>query len=373
MQAFRSRSRGVAIGLALLAFSAIADEAVAPAASDPMAKPAERQPHASSALVLDLAFAGAGRIVAVGERGHILLSDDGSAWRQAEVPLRSTLTAVSAVGSDVWAVGHDGVVLHSGDAGESWEIQRRDPWTESTDGSEHDLRQGVPLLDVLFSDARNGVAIGAYSLMLTTADGGRSWSAGRIEVIGEAQAGAATADDDDLAEDAEDGPGSDIFTAEELAIGQESDPHLNAIARTGSGAFVIVGERGAVFRSRDGARWERSQLPYDGSMFGVIGYEGDRVLAFGLRGHVFESDNLGVDWREVDTDTELSLMGGAALGDGGAVIVGANGTVLRRAGADAALALTTHTAAGVIAAVLPAADGALVVAGEHGVDRYPNE
>ncbi|HNR92668.1 MAG TPA: hypothetical protein PKO41_09605, partial [Dokdonella sp.] len=349
--------------------AALADESVAPVA-DPMALPAERQPLAAESLMLDLVRAGGTRLVAVGERGQILLSDDGSTWRQAEVPLRSTLTAVSAVGNHVWAVGHDGAIVHSADGGESWKIQRRDPWALPTDGAEHDLRQGVPLLDVLFTDASNGIAIGAYSLMLTTSDGGRSWNGGRIDVVGEDSSVSAASS---VGHSDDDGLDSDVFSAEELAIGQESDPHLNAIARTGSGAFVIVGERGAVFHSRDGARWERTQLPYDGSMFGVIGYDDERVLAFGLRGHVFESDDLGTNWREVDTGTELSLMGGAPLDGGGAVVVGANGTILRRSSVDAPLALSTHTAAGVIASVLPTAGGSLVIAGENGLDRFPNE
>ena len=363
-----------AIVLALLACCAFADEATAPPASaDPMALPAEVLPLAAKSLVLDLAQAGGTRIVAVGERGQILLSDNGRDWRQAKVPLRSTLTAVSAVGSDVWAVGHDGVILHSGDAGENWDIQRRDTWAAAPDGAEHELRQGVPLLDVLFIDAGNGIAIGAYSLLLRTTDGGRTWTGGRIAVAGESApaAAAAPAKDDEIVVEDE---SSDVFSAEDLAIGQESDPHLNAIARTGSGAYVIVGERGAVFRSRDGgAQWERSQLPYDGSMFGVVGYAGDHVLAFGLRGHVFETDDLGAHWREVATDTELSLMGAAALANGGAVIVGANGTVLRRADAGAALVRSTHNGAGVIASALVTGDGALVVAGENGLDRYTND
>ena len=370
MQPSRSRACAAALALAF-AVGAVVAQAPAPTTADPMALPSEAMPLASHALVLDIARAGT-RFIAVGERGQILLSDDGNAWRQSGgVPLRSTLTAISAVGNDAWAVGHDGVILHSADAGDTWTIQRRDPWALATDGSEHDLRQGVPLLDVLFTDAQNGIAIGAYSLLLRTTDGGKTWNGSRIAVAGEAAASATTtAADDDLEIDGEDS--GDTFSADELKIGQESDPHLNGIARTGSGAFMVVGERGAIFRSRDaGTSWARSQLPYDGSMFGVIGYDGDRVLAFGLRGHVFESDDLGGQWREVPTATELSLMGGAAIADGGAVVVGANGTVLHRPAASAPFARSTHTAAGVIAGVLPLADaGDLLVAGENGISRY---
>ena len=51
-------------------------------------------PLAPRSLLLDAVKAG-DRIVVVGERGHVLLSDDqGASWRQAKVPTRATLTAV---------------------------------------------------------------------------------------------------------------------------------------------------------------------------------------------------------------------------------------------------------------------------------------
>ncbi|HXD83005.1 MAG TPA: YCF48-related protein, partial [Rudaea sp.] len=166
--------------------------------------------------------------------------------------------------------------------------------------------------------------------------------------------------------------GTQTFTASQLKIGQESTPHFNAIARTGSGALFIVGERGAAFRSRDdGKTWQRLQLPYDGSMFGVIGYAADHVLAFGLRGHAFESTDLGDHWTQVPTGTELSLMGGTVLPDDGAAIVGANGIVLTRAKGGEALTIRVDQPAGTIAEALPLGDsGNLLLAGENGVSTY---
>jgi photosystem II stability/assembly factor-like uncharacterized protein len=156
--------------LALAAASAIAADTSAWV--DPATAPAEIRPFASKSLLLDIVHS-AGHFVAVGARGNILLSDDGSAWRQVEVPTRATLTAVTAVDAQVWAVGHDGMILHSADGGEHWQIQRKDPWQAGDAGG--DPTKGAPLLDVLFVDAQRGFAIGAYSLALQTSDGGQTW------------------------------------------------------------------------------------------------------------------------------------------------------------------------------------------------------
>ena len=278
----------------------------------------------------------------------------------------STLTAVAAVDAQVWAVGHEGVILHSADGGEHWQMQRKDPWKAGTDEAARDPRQGAPLLGVLFVTPKRGYAVGAYSLALRTEDGGESWQPMTVAAAPAEKAAAADKGGDKNKD------GNWTFSQSELKIGEEATPHLNAIARTGSGALLIVGERGSAFRSRDdGATWQRLQLPYDGSMFGVLGYEGDRVLAYGLRGHVYESNDLGGHWELRPTGTELSLMGGAALADGGAVIVGANGIVLVRHTAAEPFASFVDQPAGVIAAALPLADaGTLLLAGENGLRTF---
>jgi photosystem II stability/assembly factor-like uncharacterized protein len=361
------RTNCLTVALLLPALAIAADAPAGQPASawaDPATAAAEMQPLAAKSLLLDVARS-ATRYVAVGARGDVLLSDDGRDWRQVEVPTRATLTAVSAVDANVWAVGHDGMILHSADGGEHWTVQRKDPWKPANTGGEP--TEGAPLLDVLFVDARRGFAIGAYSLALQTADGGETWQP--MTVAAKPKDGA----DDEIEDDPADKAGKKgTFTAEQLKVGQEATPHLNAITRTGSGALLIVGERGSAFRSRDqGATWQRQQLPYDGSMFGVIGYEGDHVLAFGLRGHAYESSDLGEHWSPVQTGTELSLMGGAATADGGAAIVGANGVVLVRAKGGEPLRTLVDQSAGIISTVLPLAQGAaLLIAGENGASIY---
>lgn len=369
------RIGGIAAGLLALAcgFGLQAQDIPAaatpgiPAGDDPSVLEAEILPRVASSLILDIVDAG-DRAVAVGERGHILVSEtrrDG--WRQiAGVPTRSNLTAVTAVDNRVFAVGHDGIVLRSDDGGLTWSRKR----VVLFDRDNPDPRNGAPLLDVLFTDADNGFAVGAYATLLRTRDGGESWE--YVDVLN--RGGAAAPTEAELAEGAV-APGLEDeswnFDASDLDLDEETDPHLNAIARTGNGNLFIVAERGAAFRSTDGGSyWERIQLPYEGSMFGVIGSGGDHVLCFGLRGNVYESSDLGSTWSKRDTGTELSLMGGALGADGAAVLVGGNGVVLSRGSDNDAFLATTHPDGVVLSSVLVIGPGEYTVVGEAGVSFY---
>ncbi len=330
------------------------------AATDPVLLDAEIMPRASRSMLLDAVRTNSGYF-AVGERGHVLVSEDGKSWTQAKIPTRATLTSIATADGMLWAAGHDGVIVHSTDGGQTWARRRAAPWSyDIVDPSE-----GVPVMDLLFTDATHGFAIGAYSLMLVTTDGGVTWTP--RSVLGEseptAEAPAASAGDDWT------------FDESDLALDAESDPHLNAIARTGSGALVIAGERGTFLRSRDGGEtWENKRLPYEGSMFGVLAWDGDHIMVFGLRGNVYESSNLGDSWTRVETGIGTSLMGGSALPGGGAILVGANGVVLHRAdGASPFAATTFETATGetpLLSGVLPAGDAGYLVIGDKGADLY---
>jgi photosystem II stability/assembly factor-like uncharacterized protein len=323
---------------------------------------------ASRSVILGFTESNA-RAIAVGERGHVLVSESRTDWRQvAGVPTRTTLTAASAIGNHVWVVGHDGIILHSADGGLQWTTQREDipqPFEGDEFAELPDPRKGAPLLDVLFLDADNGFAIGAYALMLRTRDGGANWE--QVTVTS-APAPADASGADDQADD------NWIFDQDDLALDAETDPHLNGIARTPDGLLFMVAERGTAFRSRDGGEtWERIQLPYDGSMFGVLALGEGHLLAYGLRGNVLETRNGGDDWEEIDTGTELSLMGATVLPNGGLVIVGANGVILHRTAAGEPLLRSTfvneNQETPVLSAALPRNTRELLVAGERGIGR----
>ena len=311
-RSFPSVVLGLWLGLALTGPVARADESVAVDVEH-----AQIARLAAKSLLLDATLAGE-RIIAVGERGHILLSDDnGSTWRQVRVPTRATLTAVYFPNeSEGWAVGHDAVVLHSVDAGENWERQHYDPDLES-------------LLDVWFADEKRGVAIGAYGLFMKTSDGGTSWQRGMIS---------------------------------------ENDFHHNAIAESPDGRLYIAGEFGSIFRSSDAGRtWTEIDSPYEGSFFGILALP-DRILVYGLRGRVYRSTDGGETWSGIETGTENSLMGGAVLADGGLVLAGLAGTVLLSSDKGASFERIERRDRNPVSAAVSLPDGRIAVFGAFGAD-----
>jgi photosystem II stability/assembly factor-like uncharacterized protein len=332
--------------LALAAFAiAVAPQALAQddQPADSAAQPAVIAPLASRSLLLDLARAGP-RVFAVGERGHILRSDDeGKTWAQSQVAASANLTAVHfADGRHGWAVGHVETILATSDGGETWQLMHFEPASPQ------------PLLDVCFADAARGVAVGAYGVIYTTTDGGTVWS--QVPFEPEPLPGAAKVE-----------PSADDMEAE-VDLGFEF--HLNAISCGPAGRMYIAAEAGRLFRSDDeGARWRELPSPYDGSFYGILPLDGESLLAFGLRGNLFRSDDGGMNWTQIETGTVALLNAGARVDDHTVVIVGMAGVQL--ASHDGGRTFTLHQRHDrkALSAVLPAKDGGLIVAGEAGVMR----
>lgn len=281
-------------------------QAVAQAASyvDVLELPAKPSALAQRSPLLDVARAGE-RLVAVGQRGHIIYSDDaGQSWQQAAVPVSADLNAVHfPTAEQGWAVGNDGVILHSQDSGATWYKQLdgrqigalvyqhysalavaepdNEEWAALVGEGERLIEQGAdkPFLDVWFADTQNGFAVGVFNLILVTGDGGQSWTP--------------------------------MLDRTDNALGL----NLTAINSTGD-ALYLVGEQGLLrCWDSEAERFEALDSPYEGSYFGVIGKPGE-VLVFGLRGHVFRSRNGGQSWQALDSGLQVSVTAAALDGSG---------------------------------------------------------
>lgn len=300
--------------------------------------PAKMSAKAQTSLLMDVVN-NHGRLVAVGERGHILYSDNhGQTWIQAKVPVSVTLTAVTfATAKKGWAVGHDGVVLHTQDSGLSWQKQLdgntinqvmlaqlkklietkskalnmallpKDALQQQVLAQElEDLnfflsdveiaaREGpiTPLMDLWFKNEREGIVIGAFGVILRTTDAGANWV-----------------------------PLAD-------RIHNPQGLHYYGITQAEDTLF-IAGENGILFRSDDwGQTWQSITSPYKGSIFGITGRsEGVWVIAFGLRGNTFYSHDRGRKWTVSEYTNNASVSGATVLADGSVCLAGVDGTLM---------------------------------------------
>ncbi len=275
---------------------------------------------AKRSLLLDVHGWGE-RVLAVGERGHILLSTDGGKnWQQVAAPTRRTLTGVFLIDDQTaWAVGHQSVILKSGDGGETW----------AKANAENDPETAY--LDILFLDAKTGFIVGSYGKFLSTSDGGERW----------------------------------------VETKQDDDPHLSHIIPAPDGGLWLTGEFGTVRRSGDRARrWEPLATPYEGTFFGTLPLAKGGAVVFGLRGNIFRSED-GKAWKQVESPTQSLLHGGLALADGRLVLTAAAGQLLVSADEGRSFRLATMPGAesATATSLWQAADGGVLLTSDKGVHR----
>jgi len=299
-------------------------------------------PGAASSLLLDITLAGE-RLVAVGERGHILISEDaGASWKQARVPTSVMLNRGFFVDNQLgWGVGHDGNIPTTLDAGKHWALQRDgvsdqarineehlararsqvaslrealragqagdDAKVQDLAAAEHELDKArelmaqppypPPLMDIWFANPDRGWAAGAFGTLLHTSNGGARWE----------------------------NWGYKVDNPEEL--------HFNGVAGDSTGTLYLASEWGYVFRSSSsGETWEAIETGYEGSFFGVlVNPASDHVFAYGLRGTIYRSSDHGENWEQLDSHSNSSLFGATATEQGVIVFVGSDAAVVTSA------------------------------------------
>ncbi|MCR9106181.1 MAG: YCF48-related protein [Gammaproteobacteria bacterium] len=300
-----------------------------------------------------------GTLYATGQRGHILLSSDaGLNWQQSDVPVRSDLLDITFVSPELgWAVGHDGVILHSTDGGNTWTLQfdgfrlsteglawykdkaaqnPDEPFFETLVGEmEFGLEQGAdkPFFRVVFLDDKHGYALGAYGIMLRTLDAGVTWRP----------------------------------IMEQLMYDQFV--HLYDVAQLAEG-FIIVGEMGEMLGwSAETSRYERLDSPYNGSLYTVLSDVGGQQLVAGLRGKVFYGSAQEGSWTEAVKPQSGSIVDSIVLADGRVLIAASDGKLMVSSDLTAGFTALDYQYPALLSSVVEASAGALVVAGSAGLRR----
>jgi photosystem II stability/assembly factor-like uncharacterized protein len=347
--------RMAASGLALVVAATPVASVTAAGFVDPLDTPAVQSPLAARSLLQGVAKAGS-RLVAVGQRGHVVYStDEGANWKQASVPVSSDLTAVFFIDDKQgWAVGHDGVILHTSDGGETWALQlsgraandlliaameRRVAAQPASEDAKKLLAEAQrykeqgpdkPFLDVWFADAQNGYVVGAYNLIFRTADGGKTW---------------------------------------ESWFDRTDNPkffNLYAI-RPAAGGLFIAGEGGLVLKLDSAAqRFRALTIPYNGSFFGVVD-AAPSVVVFGLRGTVYRSDDGGSTWAKVDAGLPASIVGATRTGEGTTLFADVGGRVVSSADGGRTFAKVVLAQPMPLAGIADAGGGKVALVGPRGV------
>jgi photosystem II stability/assembly factor-like uncharacterized protein len=322
--------RGLRSGLLCGALAASLPTAAASAAEAVVAaqlRPAVMSRQAAQSVMLGAAHAGS-RVVAVGERGIILLSDDnGQRWQQADVPVSVTLTAVRfADARNGVAVGHAGIVLTTSDGGAHWQrvldgqrlatlaleaakksndaLALRDAERLVADGADK------PLLDVCLLGAGRILAVGAYGIAFASEDNGRTWT-----------------------------PWMD-------RIPNPKGLHLNTVRANGD-TILLAGERGLALLSTDAGRsFHALSMPYQGSFFtaeftaaaattgttataaGTVAPDAPGLLLAGLRGNAWRSTDAGRSWQQLASPMPVSITASTTRADGSLVLANQAGMLL---------------------------------------------
>lgn len=299
--------------------------------ADRLERPSRMSPMAPSGLLTDIQAVG-NQSLMVGESGHVLLYEVDGSVSQAKVPVDLLLTAVHFVDPLVgWAVGHDGVILHSSDGGRSWNKQLdgaginqlMSTWAQTQvtrlqaqtaqapdDASvSHalddalfaldDIQAGSangpsrPLLGVWFKNVNEGWVVGAYGIFLHTLNGGLTW---------------------------------------QYVAGLENPDrlHLNAVLGLTDGSLLVAGEGGRLHRSIDGGEhWTLIESATKASLYKLMAFSDEHLLALGFGGTLLGSDDRGMSWKTLPVPTRNSLYGGSQLADGSLLLTGQSGVLLR--------------------------------------------
>lgn len=299
---------------------------------DALEDKAPQTERAIKGLLLDIVQVD-NRLITLGERGHILYSDNqGNTWQQANVPVRVTLTAITfSTASHGWAVGHDGVILATRDGGVNW-LKQLDGYQANqlivnelkrllALSDEQRTAQAIgysvaqlnylledaqlftdegasrPFLEVLFVDEQIVMAVGAYGMIFRTEDGGENWRP---------------------------------------LVANSSNPdnfHFNTLIKSRD-TLYIAGEAGSLYRSDDkGLSWIILPSPYDGPFFGMsvsytaTGTEG--LIVYGLRGNAFISTNQGQKWSRLNVGSDTSILGSVAMKKSEFILLSGGGELFR--------------------------------------------
>ena len=175
------------------------------------------------------------------------------------VAVKDNLYGVKAIGpGEAWAVGNFGAIVHTTDAGQTWET--RDSGTKA------------PLFGVDFADARHGWVVGRSSIILHTADGGVTWTPQKSPI--------------------------------------PPDKHLFNVHAIDAQTVWVVGDWGAMAVTHDGgATWQDRSLDDDVVLYDLSFPDPQHGFVAGEFGTLLATTDGGATWEKHSVGTDQTLFG----------------------------------------------------------------
>jgi photosystem II stability/assembly factor-like uncharacterized protein len=304
------------------------------------------------------------RLVAVGEHGVIIYSDDnGLSWTQAEVPVSVNLTCVKFATPQLgWAAGHFGVILATADGGKSWHMQlsgvqanqltleaAQNAVMQSTNPSpamplamrraNAFIAQGpsLPFLTILILSPQKIIVFGAYRMAMLTTDGGKSWVDWSLHIY------------DRLSHNIYD------------AMWVDSNIYL-------------AGEAGFVFCSTDGGdSFLPKTMTGDVTLFGILGESTKSITTFGVAGSCYHSIDACNSWASIALPTQDNLMAGYVLHTGAIVLFSEAGTTILSKDDGSSFQLVPNVTLLPVFDAVEGENSDLIAVGSAGVMRIPTD
>lgn len=269
--------------------------------------------------IAGIAALDADSVVAWGRSGRVLVTSNGTTWRDITMTTQAYLSDVHHI-SDTHLVA----VSEGGEAFTTTNATSASPtWTKRTTNTTSQL------LSVDFADASVGAAAGRDGVLLRTSDGGVTWSTSDVgtshTMFGIAWSGTALVAG---------GAGRNVVRSADggatWTYAITGDPTWHSVAMTTDRTGWRVAHDGLVERTVDGgATWTTQSSPIGADLFDVHAFDRSRATAVGRGGTVLTTSDGGATWTVRATGVATTLWAVHGAHDGTAWAVGQGGTVLR--------------------------------------------
>lgn len=227
-----------------------------------------------------------------------------------------TLNGVFMVSSTAWAVGKNGTIIKSTDAGQTWV----------------NLNSGVSeeLEDVYFHNENKGFAVGIDGI-LRTDDGGQSWTQLEVENADYLRAVSFANENDGVTVSI----GREVFLTSD---GGESWTHIDGnfpdfsslldVDFVNDSVAYVTGNNGLIYKSTDGCKsWSELSSEVSGTLRSVSFFDQNNGVVFGSN-NIFTTDG-GQTWSEVETPSFFVGAEAQFINPQQCFAVGASGKIIK--------------------------------------------